>query len=99
MDTKRELLAALAEDPRVKSKAAAEGVLDALGEVVAAALAEGQTVRLPKIGKLVPYMAAPRRSRHPRTGDLVETPARPSVSFRAADALRAKVREESRALA
>lgn len=99
MRTKRDLIDALATDPRVKSKAAAEGVLDALSDLIGRALVEGSTVRLPKIGKLVPYEAAPRTSRNPRTGDLIKTPARPAVSFKISDALLGKIREESGALA
>ncbi|MBF8194400.1 HU family DNA-binding protein [Nonomuraea sp. K274] len=99
MDTKKELVAALALDPRVPSKAAAEAVIDALGDLVEKSLAAAEPVRLHKIGVISTYMAKARAARNPRTGDPIDVPARPAISFRASDALKARIRDTPGAVA
>lgn len=87
---KAELIDALAEKHagEVLSKAGFNRVLDTLGEITQEALADGDEVTLPGIGKLTVKAKAARVGRNPRTGEAVEVPARYVPKFSAAKALK-----------
>lgn len=60
---------------RTLCKADAEAVLRALGPIVQKALAGGDHVGLPGIGKLVAKTRAERAGRNPKTGEALTIPA------------------------
>jgi DNA-binding protein HU-beta len=74
--------------PAGASNAIAESMLDALGRVVQEALANGEEVTLPGIGKLSVKTRAARTGRNPATGDSIEIPAKRVPHFSAAKALK-----------
>jgi DNA-binding protein HU-beta len=84
---KTELIAKVAESAET-SKTAAESVLDALEEVVTAALAAGDDVTLPGLGKLSTTTRAAREGRNPATGEPIKIAARRAPKFGAAKALK-----------
>lgn len=75
------------------SKAAAERVLDVLGDVAAAELLGGGEVPLGSaLGKLKAEQRKARTGRNPRTGAPVEVPARTAVKFVPGKELKAALR-------
>ena len=74
--------------PAGASNAVAESVLDALGKVVQEALAKGDEVTLPGIGKLTVKSRAGRTGRNPATGATLAIPAKKVPHFSAAKALK-----------
>lgn len=75
-----ELITRLADAARV-SKANAEEVVKALGEVASAALAAGDEVTLNGIGKLAVTTRAERSGRNPKTGETLQIAAKRAVKF------------------
>lgn len=82
-----ELISNLADAAGV-SKANAEEVLKALGEVTSAALAAGEEVTLNGIGKLSVTARAAREGRNPKTGETLQVAAKRAVKFSATKALK-----------
>lgn len=85
--TKQELIAAIAEQAGY-SKADVKSIIDAQEVVVQNALAEDGELTLPGIGKLHTQVRAARTGRNPRTGEPVAIPAKTTVKFGAAKALK-----------
>lgn len=86
MPTKKEIVDALARKTNL-SKTSVTLVLDALPSVVSDALIAEGNITLPGIGKLKTATRAARTGRNPRTGEVVNTPAKVVVKFSAAKAL------------
>ncbi|WP_417066653.1 HU family DNA-binding protein [Niveibacterium terrae] len=87
MRTKKELIDALAERTQ-QPKTVTEAFVDALGESVQAALAKGDEVVLPGLGKLTVKAKAAKAGRNPKTGEAITIPARKVPAFSAAKALK-----------
>ena len=64
------------------TRATIEELLEALGGEARSALARGEKVFLPGIGKLCPKQRAARKGRNPRTGEPVTIPACTVVAFK-----------------
>ena len=87
--TQAELLAHIAAHSGVAKKDA-ERVLESLGQIVQKALAVGDTVALPGIGKLSVADRAARTGMNPATGAKIAIPAKRVATFKAgADVVRA----------
>lgn len=86
MSTKTEIVDALARQTNV-SKTSIRLVLDALPTVAYDALVRDGAVTLPGIGKLKTATRAARAGRNPRTGEVVNIPAKVALRFTAAKAL------------
>ena len=87
MRTKHELIDALSERTGQTRKDAAAFV-DALGELTQEALAAGQEVILPGVGKLAVKEKAARTGRNPQTGAAIEIAARKVPVFTVAKILK-----------
>jgi nucleoid DNA-binding protein len=74
------LIAAVAERAGV-SKRMATDVIGAIAEEAQGALAKGEEVTLPHLGKLKPVVRAARDARNPKTGEAVKVPAKTAVKF------------------
>ena len=90
---KQELVSALAEASG-DSKAACERVLDALATVGHAALYQGKSLNLPGLGKLKLKQLAARSIQTPQ-GVTMDVPARTSVKYRPAKALKEMLEDEA----
>lgn len=84
---KQELIAALADKTGINKKQAGEAI-DALGDVVGEALAKGDEITLPGIGKLTVEHKAARKGRNPSTGAEIDIPAKNVPKFSAIKALK-----------
>ncbi len=73
------------------SKAAAERAVNAMMETIKESLASGDNVQLVGFGRFSVRERAPRKCRNPRTGDVVEIPARKVVKFKPGEPLRRAV--------
>lgn len=82
-----ELIAKVAEAADV-SKANAEEVIKALGEIATDALVAGEDVTLPSLGKLSVTTRAARDGRNPATGETIKIAAKRAPKFGAAKALK-----------
>lgn len=87
--TKQELVAAMAEGAGISNKEAA-AALEALATAIHSAVAKGNEVTVPKLGKFTRKQREARTGRNPKTGEAMEIPAgtapafRPSKDFREA---------------
>ncbi len=70
-------------------------VLDALGVVAGAALAEGGKVPLPGLGSLETVERKARKGRNPKTGAVIDIAASVGVAFRPGKALKDVVNGQS----
>lgn len=91
--TKQELIERVTEQMKVYhsravSKADVSSLLDSLATVSANALASGDEVTLPGIGKLSVIIRAARTGRNPATGDEIDIPAKQVPAFKAVKALK-----------
>jgi DNA-binding protein HU-beta len=84
---KADLIAAVAERSKT-AKAHVEAVIDGLGNVTKDALASGDEVTLPGLGKLSAKTRAARTGRNPSNGEAVEIPAKTVPKFTPAKALK-----------
>ncbi|MBI5919007.1 MAG: HU family DNA-binding protein [Nitrosomonadales bacterium] len=84
---KQELIAQIAAEIGIK-QGAVENVLDCLGILAQSALANGDEVTLPGIGKLSVKAKSARTGRNPKTGETMEIPAKNVPHFTAAKALK-----------
>jgi DNA-binding protein HU-beta len=82
-----DLLAERAEIPKARARA----VLDTLANIVQAQLAEGVTVVLPGLGRLVPENKPERQGRNPATGESIAIAAKTVARFKPAADLRAAI--------
>jgi len=78
---KSELLTNLVSHTNEVTKKQAEAVLEALAKTVAEAVAAGEEVLLPGIGKLKIAHSAARTGRNPGTGEAIEIAAKSKVKF------------------
>lgn len=81
------LIAKVAEAAKV-SKANADEIIKALGEVATAALVAGDDVTLPSLGKLSVATRAAREGRNPATGEPLKIAAKIAAKFSPAKALK-----------
>lgn len=81
INTKKQLLEAIAEEVNGVSKADIQQVLDSLSNIAAKALQAEHEVVLPGIGKLKPALRAARAGRNPKTGEAVQIPAKRGVKL------------------
>jgi DNA-binding protein HU-beta len=86
--TKQELAASLADNTTGMTKKQANQALDVLGDLVANALARGEEIVLPGIGKLHVEHKEARKGRNPGTGAEIDIPAKNVPKFSAAKALK-----------
>lgn len=83
-----ELIRAIADDSNMSGKTV-ENVLKSLANVTTEEMkVEGGEVSLPGIGKLKEHTTAERMGRNPKTGDPVEIPAKNTVKFVLAKAMK-----------
>ncbi|MDO8934210.1 MAG: HU family DNA-binding protein [Rhodocyclaceae bacterium] len=82
-----ELIAKVADAANV-SKANAEEIVKALGEIATDALVAGEDVTLPSLGKLSVATRAAREGRNPATGAPLKIAAKRAPKFSAAKALK-----------
>ena len=75
----------------IHEKTVIDAVLAGLAKVAAEALAKGEDVPLPGIGKLVVVERAARMGRNPKTGEALEIPARKAVGFKPSGMLKGAV--------
>jgi DNA-binding protein HU-beta len=87
MRTKKELIDVLAERTQ-KSKKDTEAFIDALGDGLREALAQGNEVVLPGVGKFAVKEKPARTGRNPATGETIQIAARKAPSFSAAKLLK-----------
>jgi DNA-binding protein HU-beta len=87
---KDELIDAIAGDAGM-TKRDVERVIDGLGEVASAALAGGDEIVLPGLGKFKTKTRAARNGRNPHTGEPLQIPAKTVVDFKVAKALADRV--------
>lgn len=87
MRTKKELIDTLA-DRTQQSKKDTEAFIDAFGDCLREALAAGNDVVLPGIGKFTVKAKPARIGRNPATGATVQIPARNVPAFSAAKLLK-----------
>jgi len=87
MRTKRELVDALAERIQ-QSKKITEEFIDALGDGLRDALAQGNEVLLPGVGKFTVKEKPARTGRNPQTGETIQIAARKAPAFSAAKVLK-----------
>ena len=85
--TKTQLVAALAETMG-SDKKSASSALDAIADVVAKEVANGGSVTLPGIGKVVCRERPKRQVRNPATGETITKPADKVVKISIAKALK-----------
>jgi DNA-binding protein HU-beta len=85
--TKAELIARAAEKAGV-SKKQADRCLKAFIEVITDALQKGEKIAIPGFGIFSVKERAARKGRNPRTGEIIEIPARKVVHFKPAKQLR-----------
>ena len=91
MRTKKELIEALAERTQ-QSKKDSEAFLDALADGLRDALAQGNDVVLPGIGKFSVKEKPARTGRNPATGETIQIAARKAPVFSVAKALKDAVK-------
>ncbi|AGW12812.1 HU family DNA-binding protein [Megalodesulfovibrio gigas] len=89
--TKAELIDAIALSTGDLNKAAIGQVLDTLAKVAGEALARGEDVPLPGIGKLEVRERAARTGRNPKTGEALEIAAHKAVGFKPSGTLKGAV--------
>ncbi len=87
MKTKKELIDALSEQTG-QAKNVTEAFIDALGPTVQGALAQGNEVVLPGLGKLTVKARAAKAGRNPKTGEPITIAARNVPAFSAAKVLK-----------
>ncbi|MCL2656030.1 MAG: HU family DNA-binding protein [Betaproteobacteria bacterium] len=87
MKTKKELIDTLSEQTG-QAKNVTEAFIDALGPAVQGALAKGNEVVLPGLGKLSVKARAAKAGRNPKTGEAITIAARKVPAFSAAKVLK-----------
>jgi DNA-binding protein HU-beta len=85
--TKKELIERLVEKEAFTTKAHAERTVNAMLEVITNALATGEKIDLYGFGKFEIVERTARTGRNPKTGEIIEIPAKNSVKFKASRTL------------
>ena len=88
---KADLIDKVARDANVTKKAAARAV-DSMIDGISYSLQKGKRVTLVGFGSFEVRRRAPRRARNPRTGTIINVPAKKVPKFRPGSELRKKVR-------
>lgn len=88
--TKAELIEIIGKEC-VCGKGAAGAALDGAPDRIASALAQGDDVRLHGFGPFTRSTIKARTGRNPRTGETIEIPETPRVTFARAKALKARL--------
>jgi DNA-binding protein HU-beta len=86
--TKAELVKALKDTARLATNTQAETALDALTDILADTLKNGDAVTLTGFGSFRIIHRAARKGRNPRTGKELQIPASRAVKFTASKALK-----------
>ena len=89
--TKAELVSAIAKGANI-TKRQADAALKAAVSAVAEALEKGERVAVPGLGIFSVRERAARKGRNPRTGGVIDIPARKVVVFKPAKNLREGVK-------
>ncbi len=89
--TKAELVSAISQAAGITKKEA-DAALKAAVQAVSEALQRGERVAIPGFGIFSVKERAPRKGRNPRTGEVINIPARKVVVFRPAKDLRESVK-------
>lgn len=85
---KSELITAVSDKVLFLTKTDSEKAINALFEVITSELFLHGTIKLHGIGTLVVKKRPARKGRDPRTGDVIDIPARNTVSLRASKVLK-----------
>ncbi len=89
--TKAELVSAIAKGAGITKKQA-DAALKSGVSAIASALKKGERVAIPGLGIFSVKKRAARKGRNPRTGDVIQIPARKVVTFRPAKELRDSIK-------
>ena len=89
--TKVEIGKALSAKVDAMTQKDAGVVLDALAEVNTEALAKGEEIVVPGVGKIVVVKRAAREGRNPQTGEAIAIPASKAVKLKAGKAIKEAV--------
>ncbi|RUM32898.1 MAG: DNA-binding protein [Aquifex sp.] len=84
--TKAELVAKMAEKAGITKKEA-DAALKAFVEAINELFQKEETLRLPGLGTFKVTVRKARKGRNPRTGDVIEIPARKVLTFKPAKEL------------
>jgi len=85
--TKAELVAEIAKQAGITKKEA-DAALKAAVSAISEALKRGERIAIPGLGIFTVKMRAARKGRNPRTGQVIQIPARKVVAFKPAKDLR-----------
>ncbi len=85
--TKAELVAEVAKQAGITKKEA-DAALKAAVSAIGKALKKGERIAIPGLGIFTVKKRAARKGRNPRTGDVIQIPARKVVAFKPAKELR-----------
>ena len=88
---KKQDLANMVNDMVGGTKTQAEAVVKGIFDAMAAEMAKGGTVDIAGFGKFEGSMRAARTARNPRTGEMVDVPAKRVPKFKAGKALKDEV--------
>ncbi len=89
--TKAELVAEIAKQAGITKKEA-DAALKAAVAAISKALKNGERVAIPGLGIFTVKQRAARKGRNPRTGEVIEIPARKVVAFKPAKDLRESIK-------
>jgi len=85
--TKAELVAEIAKQAGITKKEA-DAALKAAVSAISGALKKGERIAIPGLGIFTVKQRAARKGRNPRTGQVIQIPARKVVAFKPAKDLR-----------
>ena len=89
--TKAELVAEVAKEAGITKKQADAAIKAAVASI-SKALKKGERIAIPGLGIFTIKKRAARKGRNPRTGQVIQIPARKVVAFKAAKDLRDSIR-------
>ncbi len=89
--TKAELVAEIAKQAGITKKEA-DAALKAAVSAISSALKKGERIAIPGLGIFTVKQRAARKGRNPRTGKVIEIPARKVVAFKPAKDLRESIK-------
>ncbi len=89
--TKAELVAEIAKQAGITKKEA-DAALKAAVAAISSALKKGERIAIPGLGIFTVKQRAARKGRNPRTGKVIEIPARKVVAFKPAKDLRESIK-------
>ncbi len=89
--TKAELVAEVAKQAGITKKEA-DAAIKAAVSAIASALKKGERIAIPGLGIFSVKQRAARKGRNPRTGQVIQIPARKVVAFKPAKDLRDSIK-------